>query len=770
MWFWFKFIIESIKAFSLGILNQVNYRIYRSRNLGNYASLKLDKIIRFINSYLILQLLVLFFIFLSLAIILISLLFKIVVYYTLLLMALDISIWGEFWNKYSSTMTNNSKDLFFYYYEFYVNFVKIMCNFILYIICIKIVLCKIPYVLVEFLVIAISMLFKFIFYSFIWIIENVPQFFFKFTVGAILVYLKTWFKIFFIIYIQGFSTNIISISTLKLLNNYNFTVEFLYKYIEFQKVIFNYLNVVFYCVKNFIFPLMIRIDNGYFPLVIGFIIVFVSLFIKNNNLKVMVVLRHYWLYLTIWELIITFLVKRAKSINSTRVSDIYTYLSNYDQIISFNTLPAVTPMPLSSAIYVCDKQNLVVPTLSNELFYYFTVGNLFCILVAVIFTLCAYLMRNSADSITISCFLLLEFFLFKAFSTQNLLQFYIYFEAVLIPMVILLLRKGSSDRKIQAAYYLYMYTILMSLPMLSSILYNGFIYGTYDIVVLKYIINLNSIHTVILWWSLFIAFAVKIPIMPVHLWLPEAHVEASTETSIVLASLLLKLGIYGLVCLLIPMLPQHSNYFSPLVNTLALVSLLYASLFAITQTDLKKIIAYTSIAHMNFVVLCIFTLSEQGLIAAIYMSFTHGIVSAGLFLLIGALYDRHHTRNILYYGGLARVNPVFSTFLFIFSISNMSHPGTSSFVGEILGIFSIFESNVFLGIAVAASTVLSCIYSMSLFSKLCFGELNEVYIHKFIDLNITEFIVLLILTIINITLGVYPSLLLDPLTVSIICT
>lgn len=264
------------------------------------------------------------------------------------------------------------------------------------------------------------------------------------------------------------------------------------------------------------------------------------------------------------------------------------------------------------------------------------------------------------------------------------------------------------------------------------------------------------------------AFSVKVPVMPFHLWLPEAHVEASTEASVVLASLLLKLGLFGFACILIPMMPQLSIYYAPLVKTMFLLSLVYASQCAIVQLDLKKIIAYSSIAHMNLALLALFAFNPTGLAAAIYSGVSHGIVSTGLFLLVGMLYDRYKTRNIVFYGGLARVNPIFSIFFFIFSVSNMGLPGTCSFVGEILTLIAIYDSNKPLCLLAAISTIVSVIYSMLTFSKVCFGELDMRQIKVFADLNYTEIVVLSVLTFVNIGLGLKPQILLDVINFAIL--
>lgn len=670
------------------------------------------------------------------------------------------------------------KSLYYYLFFLFVDFVWLLNAFNQVLSSFTGAVCHLPLLLLDLFIYVLTFVFNFFFNIFKWI-KSIYYLILYFFVYPIAFYFSSVFKMIMVYYKYKLDILCIlskPIDTTRWIGGFGFTVQFLYKYVALQKLVYNYVVAVFYWIKIIAVPFVVCLGNSHYILLAApcIILVLSVLASENNYLKVLTVLRNYWFYITFWELLVALSMSKSKNYNGLldRYKEVEGFLNCYTKTNNFNQTFDDVCFPLSTLDIVNNTDSkiskIVLNSLNNELFYYFTIGVIFSILVTIIFFLCAFLLRNSADPLTICCFLILEYLLLKAFNTQNLLEFYIYFEAVLIPMLVLLLRKGSSGRKIQAAYYLFMYTVVLSLPLLASVGYIQHIYKTLDIVVLKYIIDLNSGMTTLVWFSMFAAFSVKIPIMPFHIWLPEAHVEASTETSIVLASLLLKLGIYGIVCLLIPMLPQYSSYFSPIVNTLAIISLVYSSLFAIKQTDLKKIVAYTSIAHMNFVVLCIFTFSDQGLVAAVYMSFTHGIVSSGLFLLVGCLYDRYHTRDISYFGGLARVNPVLSTFLFMFSISNMSHPGTCSFAGEVLGILSIFESNKYLGILVALSTVLSCIYSISLFSKVCFGELNQTYIHKFTDLNATEFLAISFLLIINIVLGFYPSLLLNLLNPAII--
>jgi len=259
------------------------------------------------------------------------------------------------------------------------------------------------------------------------------------------------------------------------------------------------------------------------------------------------------------------------------------------------------------------------------------------------------------------CFLLMELFLIVVFSTLDLLFFYIFFESILIPMFIFIGVWGSRDRKIRAAYMFFFYTLAGSVLMLAGVLYIYSQVGTTDYETLL-MFKFSSFEQKLLWISFFMSFAAKVPMLPFHIWLPEAHVEAPTTGSVILAGILLKLGSYGFIRFSIPLFPNAGLFFVPLVHLLSVFAIIYTSLTAIRQTDLKRIIAYTSVAHMNLVMLGLFSLNNIGLEGSILQSLSHGFVSSSLFLIVGVIYDRHHTRMVKYYGGLAIVMPVFSGF------------------------------------------------------------------------------------------------------------
>ena len=359
-------------------------------------------------------------------------------------------------------------------------------------------------------------------------------------------------------------------------------------------------------------------------------------------------------------------------------------------------------------------------------------------------------------------FLLMESLLLLVFSLLDLLLFYVFFESILIPMFLLVGVWGSRARKIRASYLLFFYTLFGSIFMLLAILVLFFETGTTDYQVLL-LTDLSFFKQKLLWLAFFIAFASKIPMVPVHIWLPEAHVEAPTTGSVILAGILLKLGSYGFLRFSLPLFPEASVYFTPLVYTLSVLGILYTSLTAIRQTDLKRIIAYASIAHMNLIMLGLFSLNIQGVEGSIIQMISHGIVSSALFFCVGVIYDRHHTRIVKYYGGLVNTMPVFITFFLVFMFANAALPGTCNFVGEVLLFTGIFQDNVFITIVSAFGIILSAVYSLWLFNRVAYGNVKIQNIKGFIDMSYREFMVLFPLMFLTIFLGIYPNCLIDKL-------
>ena len=364
------------------------------------------------------------------------------------------------------------------------------------------------------------------------------------------------------------------------------------------------------------------------------------------------------------------------------------------------------------------------------------------------------------------CFLLLEFFLIQIFCVLDIILFYVFFESVLIPMFLIIGIWGSRERKIQAAYQFFLYTLFGSLFMLLAILIIYFELGTTDLQLL-WNNNFSLQRQIILWLAFFISFAIKIPMIPFHIWLPEAHTEAPTAGSIILAGILLKLGGYGFLRFSIPMFPEASIYFTPLIYLLSLIAIIYGSLTTLRQIDLKKIIAYSSIAHMGFVTIGLFSFNVQSLEGSIFLMLSHGLISSALFLCIGILYDRHKTQMIKYYSGISQVMPIFTIFLLFFTFSNIGFPGTSSFIGEILIFLGLFQFSSILTLFIIINTILSAAYSIWLYNRLSFGMLKLQYISSFQDISRREFWLLYYFLILILLFGLYPNLILNELHISI---
>nr|YP_010199702.1 NADH dehydrogenase subunit 4 [Gracilaria domingensis]UAD89610.1 NADH dehydrogenase subunit 4 [Gracilaria domingensis] len=394
---------------------------------------------------------------------------------------------------------------------------------------------------------------------------------------------------------------------------------------------------------------------------------------------------------------------------------------------------------------------------------YYTIGidgiSLFFILLTTLLTIFCILVSWGSVQYLIKeyliCFLLLEFFLIQVFCVLDLLWFYIFFESVLIPMFLIVGIWGSRERKIRAAYQFFLYTLVGSLLMLLALLTIYFEVGTTDLQILWYY-NFSELKQIIFWLAFFSSFAVKIPMIPFHIWLPEAHAEAPTAGSVILAGILLKMGGYGFLRFSIPMFPEASIYFSPLIFTLSIIAILYASLTTLRQIDLKKIIAYSSVSHMGFVTIGIFSLNLQGIEGSILLMVSHGLVSSALFLCVGVLYDRYKTRILKYYGGLMQVMPIFGIFFLFFTFANLGFPGTSSFVGELLVLVGIFQINRTLTFFAALGMILGAAYSIWLFNRISFGVLKTQYFTTFQDISRREFWILIPLTFLVLWIGIYP--------------
>lgn len=363
-------------------------------------------------------------------------------------------------------------------------------------------------------------------------------------------------------------------------------------------------------------------------------------------------------------------------------------------------------------------------------------------------------------------FLIMEFFLIGVFCVLDLLLFYVFFESVLIPMYLIIGIWGSRERKIRAAYFFFLYTLLGSVLMLLGILYLHYQIGTTDYEILLSVL-LTEKEQKLLWISFFASFATKVPMVPMHIWLPEAHVEAPTAGSVILAGVLLKLGTYGLIRFSFPLFPEASFYFTPLVFSMAVVGVIYTSFTAIRQTDFKRIIAYTSVAHMNLVIVGMFCFNHISLEGALLQSISHGFVASALFLIIGIVYERHHTRMVKYYGGLVHVMPIYIFIFLFFTMANIGLPGTGSFIGEFLILLGAYQLNTTISFLSATGMVLGGCYSLWLFNRIAYGNLKSQYITNFVDLNEREFLVFLPLLLGTIIMGIYPDIFLNPMHMSV---
>lgn len=393
----------------------------------------------------------------------------------------------------------------------------------------------------------------------------------------------------------------------------------------------------------------------------------------------------------------------------------------------------------------------------------------FLILTALITPLCLLVSWTSINFNVkeyLILFLLLEFFLIGVFSVLDLLLFYILFESVLIPMYLIIGIWGSRARKIKAAYFFFLYTLLGSVLMLLTVLYIYFQIGTTDYETLLTVI-LTFKEQKWLWLGFFASFATKIPMVPVHIWLPEAHVEAPTAGSVVLAGILLKLGVYGFIRFSFPLFSKACFFFAPLVYAISAIGIIYTSLTAIRQTDFKRIIAYTSVAHMNLVMLGLFSFNSIGIEGALVQSLSHGFVASALFVIIGIVYDRYHTRTVKYYGGLAHTMPLYVFIFLIFTMANIGLPGTSSFVGEFLILTGSYLVNTLITVIGATGMVLGGCYSLWLFNRICYGNLKNQYINKFHDINIREFFILIPFISGTLIMGVYPDIFLSVIHISV---
>ncbi|MBI1208263.1 MAG: NADH-quinone oxidoreductase subunit M [Azospirillum sp.] len=396
------------------------------------------------------------------------------------------------------------------------------------------------------------------------------------------------------------------------------------------------------------------------------------------------------------------------------------------------------------------------------------ISMLFVILSTFLMPLC---ILASWDSIKVHvkeymvAFLILETMMVGMFCALDFLAFYMFFEGVLIPMFVIIGIWGG-PRRVYSAFKFFLYTLLGSVLMLLAILVIYFITGTTDIPT-ALAAKISPSLQFWLWLAFFASFAVKVPMWPVHTWLPDAHVEAPTAGSVILAGVLLKMGGYGFLRFSIPMLPEASAYFTPLIYTLGVIAIIYTSLVALAQEDMKKLIAYSSVAHMGYVTIGMFTLTMQGVQGSIIQMLSHGVVSAALFLIVGVVYDRLHSRDIARYGGLVNNMPKYAVVFMVMMLASVGLPGTSGFVGEFLVIIGTFQANTWVAFLTASGVVLGCTYMLWLYRRVIFGKLIHDDARAMPDLSLREILVFAPLIVVVLWMGVYPSSFLNVTSASV---
>ena len=393
---------------------------------------------------------------------------------------------------------------------------------------------------------------------------------------------------------------------------------------------------------------------------------------------------------------------------------------------------------------------------------------LFILLTAFIIPICIFSCINSVKTRLkefLIALLVLETFIIGVFCSLDLVIFYLFFEAGLIPMFLIIGIWGG-PRKVYSAFKFFLFTLLGSVLMLVAIIAIYWISGTTDITEI-YQMGIPSEYQYLLWLAFFSSFAVKLPMWPVHTWLPDAHVEAPTAGSVVLAAILLKMGGYGFIRFSVGMFPVASEYFTPLIFSLSTIAVIYTSLIALMQKDMKKLIAYSSVAHMGYVTIGIFTFNKQGIEGSIVQMFSHGLISAALFLSVGVLYDRTHSRLIKTYGGIVNLMPKYSFLFMIFVLGTLGLPGTSGFVGEFLVLVGVFKVNYLVAILASIGVILAAAYILWLYKRVVFGKMENIQLKKIKDVNLSEAVILGVLSAAVLFFGFYPDPLFQTVNVSV---
>ena len=361
--------------------------------------------------------------------------------------------------------------------------------------------------------------------------------------------------------------------------------------------------------------------------------------------------------------------------------------------------------------------------------------------------------------------LVMETLMLGVFCSLDLVIFYLFFEGGLIPMFLIIGIWGGPKR-VYSAFKFFLFTLLGSVLMLIAIISIFWITGTTDVIELLDL-NIPQEYQYLLWLAFFSSFAVKLPMWPFHTWLPDAHVEAPTAGSVILAAILLKMAGYGFMRFSLGLFPVASDYFTPLIFALSIIAIIYTSLVALMQDDMKKLIAYSSVAHMGFVTIGIFSLTKQGLEGSIVQMLSHGLISAALFLCVGVVYDRMHSRMISSYGGLANIMPKYAFVFMIFTLAALGLPGTSGFVGEFLVLVGVFQINMFVAILASLGIILAAAYMLWLYKRVIFGKMASSEIKGMTDINKTEIYIFASLVFLTIFFGIYPEPLFNTIDISV---
>ena len=393
---------------------------------------------------------------------------------------------------------------------------------------------------------------------------------------------------------------------------------------------------------------------------------------------------------------------------------------------------------------------------------------LFIILTTFITPLCIISVNNTIKVRLrdfLIAILIMESFMIGVFCSLDLVVFYLFFEAGLIPMFLIIGIWGGPKR-VYSAFKFFLYTLLGSVLMLVAIISIYWISGTTDVIKL-YELGIDAKYQNFLWLAFFSSFAVKTPMWPVHTWLPDAHVEAPTAGSVLLAAILLKMAGYGFIRFSLGLFPIASEIFTPLIYTLSIIAIVFTSLIALMQEDMKKLIAYSSVAHMGFVTLGIFTIQQQGIEGSIIQMISHGLVSAALFLCVGVVYDRMHSRLISSYGGIVTIIPKYSILFMLFTLAALGLPGTSGFIGEFLILMGVFKDNFLVAVIASLGVILGAAYMLWLYKRVVFGKLTNTDLTKMADLNKSEYFILTCLAIPTLFFGFYPEPLINTIEVSV---